>query len=299
MRIMKMMSLARSRLLMYGALYGLLLIILYYSAYSRLVGYDWAREDYNYCYLIPFVVAYLIWEKKDNWQKEASVPSWGGLFSLLPGLLLFWVGELAGEFFSLYISSWLVVTGLLWGHAGWKKLKTMAFPLFTSLFLFPLPNFINTKLTFNLKLLSSELGIKIIQLFGMSAFREGNVIDLGFTQLQVVDACSGLRYLIPLVLMGIMMAYYYHAALWKRAIIVLSSIPLSIVTNSLRISLTALLYPSQGRAAAEGFFHDFSGWAIFMVSFGVMVAEIWILHKIMPRPDEYFMRKRGTSSISA
>ncbi len=252
-----MMPLVRLRTMVREFLFGSLLVILYYSAYVRLIGYDWAREDYNYCYLIPFVVLYLIWEKKGKWFIEASVPSWGGLLALLPGILLFWIGELAGEFFALYISSWLVVTGLLWGQVGGKKLKIMAFPLFTALFLFPLPTFINTKLTFNLKLLSSEIGIKLIQFFGMSAYREGNIIDLGFTQLQVVDACSGLRYLIPLFLMGVLVAHYYRSALWKRVVIVFSSIPLSIITNSLRIAATALLYPFLGRAAAEGFFHEY------------------------------------------
>jgi len=294
-----MMSLVRLRTMVQGFLFGSLLVTLYYSAYVRLIGYDWAREDYNYCYLIPFVVLYLIWEKKDKWFIEASVLSWGGLLALLPGILLFWIGELAGEFFALYISSWLVVTGLLWGQVGGKKLKIMAFPLFTALFLFPLPTFINTKLTFNLKLLSSEIGIKLIQFFGMSAYREGNIIDLGFTQLQVVDACSGLRYLIPLFLMGVLVAHYYRSALWKRVVIVFSSIPLSIITNSLRIAATALLYPFLGRAAAEGFFHEFSGWVIFMASFGVMLFEIWILRRIMPRPDEHFMGKQGASLTSA
>src|SRR5208337_2384418 len=108
-----MILLARFRPLAYGVLYGILLIILYHSAYDRLIGYDWAREDYNYCYLIPFVVLYLVWEKKDRWINETSVPSWGGLVALLPAILLFWIGELAGEFYSLYISSWLVVLGLL------------------------------------------------------------------------------------------------------------------------------------------------------------------------------------------
>jgi exosortase len=237
----KLMSVTRSRFLWYGAIYGPLLAIIYFASYKWLVKNDWPREDFNYCYLIPFVVLYLIWEKRDRWLKEVSIPSWSGLLFLLPGILLFLAGELAGEFFSIYISSWLVVTGLLWVHVGWKKLKIMAFPLFVSLFLFPLPYFLNTKLTFNLKLLSSEIGIRIIQLLGMSAYREGNIIDLGFTQLQVVDACSGLRYLIPLFLMGVLMAYLYQAALWQRIIIAFSSIPLSIVTNSLRIALTAVL----------------------------------------------------------
>jgi exosortase D (VPLPA-CTERM-specific) len=292
---MNMRSIAQAGFLRYG-MYGLLIAFMYYPSYSWLVGHDWPREDYNYCYLVPFVVFYLIWEKRYRWSTEASAPSWGGLLFLLPGIVLFWAGELAGEFFSLYISSWLMVVGILWTHEGWKKIRIMSFPILVSLFLFPLPHFINTKLTFNLKLISSELGIKIIQFFGMSAYREGNVIDLGLTQLQVVDACSGLRYLIPLFLMGVLTAYYYRAACWKRIIVASSTIPLSIVMNSLRIAVTAFLYPSLGPSAAEGFFHDFSGWVIFMVSFGVLLAEIWILRRMLPRSDEHFLLMKDVAS---
>ena len=292
------MSIITLRDLWYGAVYMPLIAIIYYSSYAWLVGRDWSSEDYNYCYLIPFVLAYLIYGKRGEWIKETSIQSWSGLFVLLPGVFLFWFGELAGEYFSLYISSWLLIIGLLWMHTGWKKTRIMAFPFFVSLFLFPLPNFINTKLTFNLKLISSEIGVKIIQLLGMSAYREGNIIDLGFTQLQVVDACSGLRYLIPLFLMGVLVAYFYRAALWKKLVIVFSTIPLSIITNSLRIALTAILYPSLGPAAAEGFFHDFSGWAIFMVSLAALLAEIWILEKVLPRPGEGFIKKKGAAEIS-
>ncbi|MFZ2397692.1 MAG: VPLPA-CTERM-specific exosortase XrtD [Smithella sp.] len=287
-----MLSILKSRTVWLVTIFMMLLAVLYYPSYDWLISNDWAREDYNYCYLIPFVILYLIWEKKRQWFNEPSIPSRGGLLVMLPAILLFWFGELAGEIFSSYISSWLLIVGLLWLHTGWHKIRVMAFPLFVSLFLFPLPHFINTKLTFNLKLISSEIGVKMIQLLGMSAYREGNIIDLGFTQLQVVDACSGLRYLIPLFLMGVLVAYFYRAALWKRLIIAFSAIPLSIITNSLRISLTAILYPSLGPAAAEGFFHDFSGWAIFMISLAVLLAEIWVLRKILPRPGEGFIRMK-------
>ena len=290
-----MEQLVKSRIVWQAVLYGLFLSFMYYSSYAWLIGHDWARADYNYCYLIPFLLLYFVREKRKQWSQEPSVPSWNGFLILLAGVFLYLVGELAGEFFTLYVSSWFVVTGLLWMHVGRKKLATMAFPVFLSLFLYPLPHYLNTKLTFNLKLISSELGVSMIQLLGMSGYREGNIIDLGFTQLQVVDACSGLRYLLPLVLMGILMAYFYKASLWKRTIIVLSAVPLSIVTNSLRIALTAFLYPSLGPAAAEGFFHDFSGWVIFMASFGALLVEIRILRNILPRPGEYFMRDKDAA----
>ncbi|HOD35377.1 MAG TPA: VPLPA-CTERM-specific exosortase XrtD [Syntrophales bacterium] len=276
-------------------LYAALLAGMYYSAYTWLIQRDWPREDYNYCYLIPLVVLYLIWEKKDELAAEQAVPSWGGLLFLIPGLLLFWVGELAGEMYSLYISSWLVAVGIFWMHIGWRKLKVIAFALFMALTMFPLPNFLNTKLTFGLKLISSQLGVALIHLYGLSAYREGNVIDLGFTQLQVVDACSGLRYLFPLLVLGILLAYFYRAALWKRLVLVLSTIPLTIITNSLRIALTGIIYKYWGAAAAEGFFHGFSGWLIFMFTLGVLLAEIWVLRRIAPGPSESLFARPAPS----
>ena len=227
--------------------------------------------------MIPLVVLYLIWEKKSELAAEPAVPSWGGLLFLIPGILLFWVGDLAGELYSLYLSSWLVAVGILWMHIGWRKLKVIAFALFMALTMFPLPNFLNTKLTFSLKLISSQLGVRLLHLYGMSAYREGNVIDLGFTQLQVVDACSGLRYLFPLLIMGILLAYFYRAAFWKRLVLVLSTIPLTIMVNSLRIALTGIIYAHFGAAAAEGFFHGFSGWLIFIVSLFILAAEMKVL----------------------
>lgn len=259
-------------------IYAVLLGIIYYSTFSWLVTHDWSRGDYNYCYLVPFIVLYLLWEKRKSLGAIPSRPSWRGLLPLLAGTLLFWLGELSGEFFTLYVSFWLVVIGLTWLHLGWKRIRTIWFPLAMMLTMFPLPNFINTRITLKLKLLSSQLGVWLMQMWGMSAYREGNIIDLGFTQLQVVDACSGLRYLFPLIVLGILLAYFYKARFWKKVIIVLSTIPLSIITNSLRIALTGLLYEVWGPRVAEGFFHGFSGWFIFMFSFGILLLEMKLLN---------------------
>lgn len=286
---MKAMGDLKPQVIMQLALFGALLAGIYFSAYTWLIQRDWPREDYNYCYLIPLVVLYLIWEKKEALAAERAVPSWGGLIFLAPGILLFWIGDLAGELYSLYLSSWLVGVGILWMQIGWRKLKVIAFALFMALTMFPLPFFLNTKLTFSLKLTSSQLGVKLLHLYGMSAYREGNVIDLGFTQLQVVDACSGLRYLFPLLIMGILLAYFYRAALWKRLILVVSTIPLTIVINSLRIALTGITYGHLGAAAAEGFFHGFSGWLIFTVSLAVLLAEVWVLRRILPGAGDRFL----------
>ena len=191
------------------------------------------------------------------------------------GILLFWIGELSGEFFTLYLSSWLILVGLCWMHLGWGKLKAIWFPSVFIMAMFPPPNFFHHNLTLRLKIISSQLGVWMLQTYGMSAYREGNVIDLGFTQLQVVDACSGLRYLYPLIIMAILLSYFYKAAWWKKVLLVLSAIPLTIITNSLRIAMTGVLYEIWGSTVAEDFFHGFSGWLIFIFGLAVLLLEMW------------------------
>ncbi|MBW2065612.1 MAG: exosortase, partial [Deltaproteobacteria bacterium] len=193
----------------YIPIYGVLVGWVYFDILSWLVGRDWHRGDFNYCYLIPFVVLYLIWEKRGELKGISSARSWGGMGVLLIGMALFWIGELSGEFYTQYISFWLVVISLVWTHLGFRKLLKIGFPLVMILTMFPSPHFITNQLTLGLKLLSSKLGVWMMQAYGMSAYREGNIIDLGFTQLQVVDACSGLRFLFPMIVMGLILAYFY------------------------------------------------------------------------------------------
>ena len=254
--------------------YCVLMAGIFFITFTNLAS-KWQRDDFTYCYLVPFIVVYLVWEKKDLFFDAPSIPSWKGMIALCLGIIFFWLGELGGEYFTLYLSFWLTVVGLCWLHLGWEKLKIIFFPLVMILSMFPPPNFIYQKISVNLKLISSQLGVAIMQIFGMSAYREGNVIDLGFTRLQVVDACSGLRYLFPLILLGFLLAYYYREAFWKKAVLVISTIPISIAVNGLRIASVGMLYPVFGPKVAEGFFHDFSGWFIFMVSLGILLLEMW------------------------
>ena len=264
------------------ALYALGVLALYFPTLKHLIGFDWAKEDFNYCYLIPFVVLYLIWDKRDELSELVSRASWWGLLPFCLGLVVFYLGELGGEFFTLYISLWLVIVGLAWLHLGWEKIKTVWFAMAMMLGSFPLPDILNIRLTFGLKLISSQIGVALLQLYGMSAYREGNIIDLGFTQLQVVEACSGLRYLMPLLVLSLILAYWFRAHIWKRIFLVLSSIPIAIFVNSFRIAATGVLYGFLGPRAAEGFFHGFSGWLIFMLTIPVLLLEMWILRLLPP-----------------
>ncbi|MDA8091368.1 MAG: VPLPA-CTERM-specific exosortase XrtD [Nitrospiraceae bacterium] len=280
-----------------AACYTSVLLLLYNSTLKELI-FQWSGEDYSYCWLVPFIVLYLIWEKRDTLARLSSTPSWRGLAPLFAGIVLFWLGTLGGEYTTLYLSLWFVIIGLVLLHSGRQKVRSLAFPFLLMLASIPMPNYINTRLTAYAKMISSQLGAGMLYTLGIPAFREGNVIDLGFAKLQVVDACSGLRYTLPLMLLGLLLAYWYRAHIWKRTALFFSSIPVSILMNSFRIALTGILYGAIGPAAAEGFFHGFSGWLIFMAALLVFAVEMWLLKK-MPPKDPVKRRPRLSSGTEA
>ena len=175
--------------------YGLLFAALYHADVAVMLS-QWHKNDYGFCVFVPFVSAYLFWERKSALQIP-SHPSWLGLNWLALGLLQYLLGQLGGEYYSVYLSSWLIFFGLLWLHFGWAKLRMLIFPVSFLLAMFPFPNAVNFSLSLHLKLISSKFGVMLMHLIGISVFRSGNIIDLGFTRLEVVEACSGLRYLFP------------------------------------------------------------------------------------------------------
>ena len=153
-------------------------------------------------------------------------------------------------------------------------------PLFILLLMVPLPDFLLNNLSAQMQLISSAIGVWFMRLFGVSVYLEGNVIDLGGYQLQVAEACDGLRYLFPLMTLGFIMAYFFKAALWKRVLLFLSSIPITILMNSLRVGTIGIMVEHWGIGMAEGFLHEFQGWAVFMLSAGVMLLEMVVFARI-------------------
>ena len=255
-----------------------LLWLLFPELPEKLAGM-WEGDDFNYGYFVIPVALFIIREKRDRLNATPASASWGFLLPLGIGIGLYLLGELGGEFTLLFLSAWCLAMALCWLCLGWRKLRVIAFPLLFLLTMFPPPAVVYNQLTLKLKLISTQLGVALLQILGMSAYREGNVIDLGFTQLQVVDACSGLRYVFPLFVLGILLAHHLRAPLWRRVLLVAATVPLAIVTNSMRIALIGLLYPSMGRRTTEGLFHDFTGWLIFVLSLGVLLLIMRLLRK--------------------
>ena len=241
-----------------------------YSAWTE-------REEYSHGILIPFIVAFLIWQRKNELLQSEFKGSWTGLTVVLLGAALKIVGDM-GMFFILQQYALLVVVyGSILSVTGWKVFKQLWAPLLMLVLMIPLPEFLLQRFSAELQLISSQVGVWFIRLFGITVFVEGNVIDLGKYKLQVAEACSGLRYLFPLMTLSFIMAYLYQAPLWKRVTIFLSSIPVTVLMNSFRIGTIGVMVEHWGTGMAEGFLHDFQGWVVFMVSTGVLLLEMVLL----------------------
>lgn len=240
--------------------------------------YQWEiRPEYGYAYIIPFITGYFIWQNSVKLKQVEFNINWlGGLF-LLFGCFLILLGVLsATHSFTQYGYIFSIISTALF-FMGWSAFRIVMGPLLLLFLVVPLPSFIFNNLSSDLQLISSQIGVSVIRAFGISVYLEGNVIDLGKFQLQVVEACSGLRYLFPLISLSIISAFLYKAVLWKRVVIVISSLPITVLMNSFRIGVIGVLVEYGGIEQAEGFLHDFEGWIIFMACLGLLLLEMWLL----------------------
>lgn len=258
----------------------IVLAALSYAAWPSLVEIErvWrTSEEYGYAYMIPAIIGYFIWQNKVKlMQTEYRLSGIGGVF-LLFGMFLIALGVLSATHSITQYGYIISIICTAWLFLGWQAFKIIMAPMLLLFLVVPLPGFIFNNLSSELQLISSQIGVWVIRAFGISVYLEGNVIDLGKFQLQVVEACSGLRYLFPLVSLSIIAAFLYRAAPWKRAVIVLSSIPITVFMNSFRIGVIGVLVEYGGIEQAVGFLHDFEGWFVFMTCVGLLLLEMWLL----------------------
>jgi exosortase D (VPLPA-CTERM-specific) len=271
-----------------------LLGYLYADSLAFLFGYWVGSEDYSHGIFVPLISLFLIWQARYRIATADAGNSWWGFTVIVTGLFLYWIGELATVYVLQHVSLWIVIVGLIIASIGVRRAKAIAFPLSYLLTSIPLPVFFYATLSSQLQLWSSALGVGCLQLVGVTAFREGNVIDLGPVQLQVVEACSGIRYLLPLTSLALLCAYLFKDRMWKRVVLVLSSIPISIVVNGFRIGMIGVLVEWYGQGAAEGFYHLFEGWVLFMTSLGLLIFEMWVLARIGTMGDRSSFLSRFT-----
>jgi len=258
----------------------LLLLAVYWDGLSNLIVRWDRQEEYSHGYMIPILTLYFIWQKKNQIIQSEFKPSWVGFFMVIPALVLFLMGEVSALFILIHYSFIAVLLGMALSIMGWPAVKPVIVPLLLLVFAIPIPYFLEASLSANLQLLSSKLGVAFIRWCSIPVFLEGNVIDLGSYKLQVVEACSGLLYLFPLMSLGFICAYLFDAPFWKRAVLFISTIPITLVMNSFRIGATGVLVNSWGIESADGFLHDFEGWIIFMACMVLLFIEMMLLTKI-------------------
>jgi exosortase D (VPLPA-CTERM-specific) len=239
-----------------------------------------ASPDDNFGMLIPPIAAFLVWQQKDRLERIPFTGSWWGLVVILFGGALLFLGQLGTILSLVQYACVITLCGVALAFLGWPAFRIIAIPLLTLFFMVPFPQFVMANLSTGLQLLSSKIGVFFMRLLGISVFLEGNVIDLGGYKLQVAEACSGLRYLFPLMTLGFLIAYFYKGALWKRIVLFLSSIPITVLMNSLRIGIIGVTVEHWGARMAEGFLHAFQGWMIFMCSTALILAEMIALNRV-------------------
>lgn len=244
----------------------------------------WETPEYNHGYLIPPVAFYLLWLRAralaDTRTDPGGAGSWAGFGLVIIALAINAMGQMSAVVtisqYALIIAIW----GLTLAAVGTRGMRLLWVPLVYLAFMVPLPNFLETRLTTGLMLISSEIGVQVIRLAGLPVFLEGNVIDLGVYQLQVDEACSGMRYLFPLMSFGFLSAVLFRGRWWQRAILFLATVPLTILMNSFRIGVIGILVNYFGIEQAEGFLHDFEGWVVFMACVGLLFIIILIFARM-------------------
>jgi len=273
--------------------------VLFASAIGQLYAIWNDQPEYSYGILIPGLSAFLIWRDRARLRGLPLTGSWYGLLLVGLGLALRMVGALATMPAIVHYALLLVLYGMILSLTGPAVFRRMLMPLLLLIFMVPLPPILSGQLSLQLQLLSSEIGVGVIRAAGVSVFLEGNVIDLGSYQLEVAQACSGLRYLFPLMTLSVIIAYTFGGPLWKRALVFLSSIPLTVAMNSIRIGIIGITVDRWGTRMAEGVLHEFEGWVGFMVS-AVLVVLLarWLSRTGLPR-GQAVPAQAGTSAAAA
>jgi len=256
------------------------LTILYFRVVQGLVS-DWLHlPDFSHGFLIPIVSFYFVYERRKAISVLRPSSNWAGLGLIIFGILLLLLGNLATEYFTMRFSMLMVFGGIILFLLGKEFFKILLFPLIFLIFMIPIPSILMDRITFPMQLFASKVAAITLYLIGIPVLREGNVMLLANTSLEVAEACSGIRSLISLLALSIVFAYLSQKETWKRILLVLSTFPIAIIANAARVSGTGILAHHYGDKVAQGFFHGFSGWILFVVAFVCLFVVGTFLSKI-------------------
>jgi exosortase len=256
--------------------FGALLIICYAPVLYRL-GAQWKNdEDMGHGFFVPIIAGYIIWQRRFQLAALNPEPNYWGLVLIVWGAVQLMLGTLGAELFLSRTAFLISLVGVIWFLGGTKILRALSFPLFLLIFMIPIPAIVYARITLPLQIFASRVAENVLGWVNIPVLRDGNVLELASQKLSVAEACSGIRSLLSLSFLSLIYAYFFDNKVWMRGALLIGTIPIAIAANASRVTLTGIL--SEVRTdLAEGAFHMFEGWVLFLVALALLVA----LHKLI------------------
>ena len=258
------------------AWFGILLLVSYAPVLWRLVRQWNSDPDMGHGFFVPLVAGFIAWQKRADLAARKPAPNWWGLALVLYGGLQLYIAMLGAELFLARTAFIISIAGIVLLLGGTAYVRALAFPLFLLFFMVPIPTVVYNSITFPLQLLASRVSTDALSLLQIPVLREGNVLELAEQKLSVVEACSGIRSLLSLTFLSLVYGYFFENKTWMRILLFCATLPIAIVANASRVTLTGVLTEYKPELA-EGFFHTASGWVIFMVALAILIA----LHQLV------------------
>jgi exosortase len=250
---------------------GVLLLATYLPILASMVRQWNNDDDMGHGFFVPVVALYIVWQMRTSLLAIQPKPSWVGMIFLAWGAMQMALGMLGAELFLQRTAFLVSLVGAIVFLGGWAILRSLQFPLCLLLFMIPIPAIVYSQLTFPLQLLASSVAEQALFLVGIPVLRDGNVLELASQKLSVVEACSGIRSLLSLTFLSLVYGYFFEEhRMAMRWLLFLSTVPIAIVANSFRVSLTGVL-SEYNPELATGFFHTLEGWVIFVFALVLLV----------------------------
>lgn len=257
--------------------------LLYQKAILKLIS-DWSVDpNFSHGFLIPFVCLYMVWYKQNEIRQIPARPSHMGIYIILLGMLVHIVGNVGAELFLMRFSMIITLSGILIYYFGIQMYKTLLVPVAYLILMIPIPAILWNQIAFPLQMFAAKISSETIGLLSIPVYREGNILHLANTSLEVVDACSGIRSLTSLLALTGAFAFLTHLGRLKKWVLFLSAIPIAVAVNVVRLTVTGALAAWVSPETAHGFLHDMSGLLIFGVALVLVYAVYLIEMKLEKR----------------
>ena len=234
--------------------------------------------------IVPAIAAFLIWQQSREIPWAEANPSLWGLGLLAGSLLIYLVSLRAHIALSAHLAMVTSLAGLVWWNLGGRLFRHLLFPLAFLIFMVPVPDSISGRIAFPLQLFATSASAQVIQAIGIPVLKEGTMLYFAKASLEVTEACSGIRSMMAYLTLGVLFIHLAGNTIGRmgKGILLLSTLPLALLVNILRISGTGVLATVFGGEVARGFLHEFSGLVVFAFGFVLFWAESLLLKRWMP-----------------